>query len=140
MARSGLRTIRLLEWRLNKENAGPEKPEKTWSVGAAIEAEEKTPASKLDQKTFRENRAKNENQNDLYELKREQEIFEEGAIGKLPDAQPHRRRSRTGSKIAALRRGRRGKRDKRSVVQKGHSPNESLNSATLRDIPAPAES
>lgn len=74
-------------------------------------------------------------QNDLSGLKAEQKVFETGGLKK----QPHRRRSRTDSKIAFLQRGRRVRRGKRSSPPHRYSPNQSFSSAAPSAIPEPAD-
>lgn len=74
-------------------------------------------------------------QNDFSGLKAEQKVFETGGLKK----QPHRRRSRTDSKIAFLQRGRRGRRGKRSSPQHRYSPHQSFSSAAPSAIPEPAD-
>lgn len=74
-------------------------------------------------------------QNDFSGLKAKQKVFEKGGLKK----QPHRRRSRTDSKIAFLQRGRRGRRGKRSSPQHRYPPNQSFSSAAPSAIPEPAD-
>ncbi|KAF6219915.1 hypothetical protein HO133_003740 [Letharia lupina] len=74
-------------------------------------------------------------QNDFSGLKAEQKVFEKSGLKK----QPHRRRSRTDSKIAFLQRGRRGRRGKSSSPQHRYSPHQSFSFAAPSEFPEPAD-
>lgn len=126
---SDLRMSRRLKRGKNKENRKAEKP---WRIGAVTEADDRA-ARNVKQKTSGKTRPKDEVQKEPLELQREQEAFEKG---NLPQAQPHRRRSRTDCKIAALQRAKRcGGRAKSSVSQHAFSPNQSFSTATPSETP-----